>query len=95
MRLQRHCGFVVGGQWSAIDAERRGYQCVAEQRGVDVRQRQHAGDRAILFGEHVVAAVAKCGLDDTRPGGAMEEGTGRHRGDEGVPGERAGVIERS
>ena len=95
VRLQRRGGFAVGGQRAAIDAERRGYQRVAEQRRLDMRERQHAHDRAILFGEHVVAAVAERGRDDARPGGAMEEGAARHRRDEGVPGGSAGVIERS
>src|SRR5271166_5420063 len=60
-----------------------------------MRERKHAGDRTILFGERVVAAMAERGLDDARPDGAMEEGATGHRGDECVPGGDAGVIERS
>ena len=86
VRLERRGGFAVGGQRAAIDAERRGDQRVAEQRRPDMRERQHAHDRTILFGERVMAAVAERGRDDARPGGAMEEGAARHRRDEGVPG---------
>ena len=60
-----------------------------------MRERQHTGDRTILFGERVVAAVAERGLDDPQPGGAMEEGAAGHRRNEGIPSGLAGMIERS
>ena len=79
-------GFGVGGQWSAIDAERYRNEAVAKQQCFHLAERQHADDRAVAFGKHVVCVMAEAARDDVPPGGAMEEapfGMGEH---EGVPG---------
>ena len=93
MADQRRLAFRIGRQRAAIDAERHGDQRVAEQQRLHPPQRQHAGDRAVPFGETVMRAMAECGLDHLRPAGAMEERAGRHRLHESVPGRFAGSIQ--
>lgn len=68
-----------------MNGERVRDQRRPEQRRFDMRERQHAGDRAGALGQQVMRAVAKGAVDHLPPRRQMKEGAAGAGADKIVP----------
>lgn len=83
--LKGPCTAFVLSCHAAIDSERQAGQRIAEQRALDMRQRQHARDAALIVRVKKVRVVAEHVPHEMLPATAVEEGGVERCLDEGVP----------
>ena len=85
LRFQQLRAGLIFSRHAAIDGEGQARQRLAEEHALDMRQRQHAGDAALLLRVQEVGLMSKHLQHDVLPAGAVEEGGLRACQHKGVP----------